>query len=98
SRRRHTRSKRDWSSDVCSSDLEDESESKDRKGEKKQEVTEHDNDKVSTFSSDSVSYSGVALKNKTHVYSQQSRDSDILKSYSEGSVLKYSYVTDLNEN
>src|SRR5699024_11966389 len=24
SRRRHTRSKRDWSSDVCSSDLEDE--------------------------------------------------------------------------
>src|SRR5699024_5504752 len=66
--------------------------------EKKQEVTEHDNDKVSTFSSDSVSYSGVALKNKTHVYSQQSRDSDILKSYSEGSVLKYSYVTDLNEN
>src|SRR5699024_6220923 len=79
-------------------ELEDESESKDRKGEKKQEVTEHDNDKVSTFSSDSVSYSGVALKNKTHVYSQQSRDSDILKSYSEGSILKYSYVTDLNEN
>src|SRR5699024_5839203 len=81
-------------------ELKDGSESEDGKDEKKQEVTEHehDNDKASTYSNDSVSYSGVALKNKTHVYSQQSRDSDILKSYSEGSVLKYSYVTDLNEN
>ncbi len=42
-----------------------------------------------------VSYNGVALKNKTHVYSSQSRDSKPLKSYSQGSILKYN---SLNNN
>src|SRR5699024_1008721 len=42
-----------------------------------------------------TSYNGIALKNKTHVYSKQSRDSKSLKSYSKGSILKYS---SLNKN
>lgn len=43
-----------------------------------------------TFAASQTSYQGVALKNQTHVYSKQSRDSDVLKSYSSGSILKYS--------
>lgn len=37
----------------------------------------------------STSGKGVALKNPTHVYASESRSSNILKSYSEGRILKY---------
>ncbi|MGY6213059.1 SH3 domain-containing protein [Cytobacillus firmus] len=41
-----------------------------------------------------VSYSGVGIKSPTHVYQKPSADSAAIKSYEQGSILKYqSYVT-----
>lgn len=42
-----------------------------------------------------ISYRGIALKEKTNVYKEQSTDSNILKSYKQGTILKYK---SLNEN
>src|SRR5699024_10670756 len=53
------------------------------------------NAKSMNLAANQTSYNGIALKNKTHVYSKQSRDSKSLKSYSKGSILKYS---SLNKN
>ncbi|WP_124220952.1 SH3 domain-containing protein [Aquisalibacillus elongatus] len=49
---------------------------------------------ISTVYADN-NYEGVALKDKTHVYQDSSRDSKQLKSYSQGSILKY---RDYNSN
>jgi mannosyl-glycoprotein endo-beta-N-acetylglucosaminidase len=42
-----------------------------------------------TMSKKVTTYNGVALKNKTNVYQKTSRDSKVLKSYDQGSILKY---------
>src|SRR5699024_3642474 len=86
----------DNSEDQTESENDSESDSNSEKDKDSQNKDKED--RFSNYSNDSVSYNGVALKNKTHVYSKQSRDSDILKSYSEGAMLKYSYVTELNDN
>ncbi len=44
---------------------------------------------TSTLSLKQEIFYGVALKSETNVYSKQSTDSNILKSYSKGSILKY---------
>ncbi|WP_156520758.1 SH3 domain-containing protein [Oceanobacillus sp. Castelsardo] len=44
---------------------------------------------IATMSKKVTTYNGVALKNKTNVYQKTSRDSKVLKSYDQGSILKY---------
>ena len=46
-----------------------------------------------TSKSSQTSYRGIALIDKTNVYSEASTESKILKSYSKGSILKYSAFT-----
>ncbi|MFD1170841.1 SH3 domain-containing protein [Oceanobacillus caeni] len=59
-----------------------------------EEITEEKNTPaktnfVQTMSKKVTTYNGVALKNKTKVYQKTSRDSKVLKSYDQGSILKY---------
>src|SRR5690625_1170671 len=53
-------------------------------------TTNQNNYITSTFSINQTSFIGVALNSPTNVYSKQSLNSDILKSYPNGSILKYS--------
>src|SRR5699024_4405025 len=52
SRRRHTRSKRDWSSDVCSSDLDDEAEAAEAQAEEAADEKEETSDEKTVEASE----------------------------------------------
>ena len=54
------------------------------------EDTEENNaDEIQTAKAAQTQYEGIALKKSTNVYAKNSVDADILKSYPEGSILKY---------
>src|SRR5699024_3743649 len=87
-------------SDEESTDETEIDEKDEDEAEEEVEIESKEQDKLRNHSEISLaanqaSYNGIALKNKTHVYSKQSRDSKSLKSYSKGSILKYS---SLNKN
>src|SRR5699024_6177368 len=44
---------------------------------------------MSASKSNQITYYGIALKNKTSVYKTQSKNGDILRSYDQGSRLKF---------
>src|SRR5699024_4048609 len=56
--------------------------------EMKEEAVEKSSEMMSLSATDSV-FSGIALKDDTHVYAEQSRDSKKLRSYAQGTILKF---------
>src|SRR5699024_9603838 len=91
---RHTRSKRDWSSDVCSSDL------KNKSGDKNNNDLNNNTDNTETDSPEKGQFKkvdskkGIAQKSPTNVREEPSIKTNVIKTIPIGSVIEYKPIND----